>query len=275
MARAAKAAAGGVGRMAKTTLEGHFARGTIAIAERRTAGFARVYDLAERVVPNEHHTRTMSREDAQRELIRLAARANGHCDRERPRRLLSHGAARGSAARGGAGERGELREVPRRGLARAGVPALPDARVPRAIDAAALLSPFDPVIWYRPRAERLFEFDYRIEIYVPREKRKYGYYVLPFLLGDRFVGRVDLKADRDRGMPSRARRVRRRTRERGRRGAATRARAPNHGRLARSRRRVGRATRQLGRRAVGCSSRLESLTPRDRRLARGRADCLA
>src|SRR5512138_2392207 len=62
---------------AKIALEGHFARGAIAIAERRSAGFARTYDLAERVVPNEHHTRTLAREEAQRELVRLAARANG------------------------------------------------------------------------------------------------------------------------------------------------------------------------------------------------------
>jgi uncharacterized protein YcaQ len=181
--------------MAKTTLEGHFARGAIAIAERRTAGFARAYDLAERIVPNDHHTRTMSRPEAQRELVKLAARANGVATasdladyyrmdpREaklRVKELASDGA---------------LHEVRVEGWREpAYMP--PDTRIPRAISAAALLSPFDPVIWYRKRAQRLFEFDYRIEIYVKREHRKYGYYVLPFLLGDRLVGRVDLKADR-------------------------------------------------------------------------------
>jgi uncharacterized protein YcaQ len=183
---------------AKATLEGHFARGTIAIAERRTAGFARAYDLAERVVPDDHHRRIMSREDAQRELIRLAAKAMGvatasdladyyrMAPREARQRVIELATA------------GELREVRVEGW-RDPAYLAPDARVPRRIAAAALLSPFDPVIWYRPRAERLFDFDYRIEIYVPREKRKYGYYVLPFLLGDRLVGRVDLKADRAGG----------------------------------------------------------------------------
>jgi uncharacterized protein YcaQ len=180
---------------AKVTLEGHFASGALVVAERRKAGFARAYDLAERVIPQEHHACDVGREEAHRELLRRAARAHGigtaadladyyrMSIRETRSRIAELVAAK------------ELREARVEGW-REPAYVHPEAKAPKRITAAALLSPFDPVVWYRPRAERLFAFDYRIEIYTPKEKRRWGYYVLPFLLGDRLVARVDLKADR-------------------------------------------------------------------------------
>ena len=95
---------------------------------------------------------------------------------------------------------GELRPVTVQGWQSAGRPAKAwvhrDATLPRRVDATAILTPFDPVVWFRDRAERLFDFEYRIEIYTPAPKRQFGYYSLPVLVGDDLVGRVDLKADR-------------------------------------------------------------------------------
>jgi uncharacterized protein YcaQ len=178
----------------RAVLEAHFGRGLLAVAD-RLANFARAYDLAERVLPPEHHGREVGPEEAQRGLLLLAARAHGvgtaadladyyrMSVREARPRLAELAAA------------GQLRPVRVEGWRE---PAYlhPQARAPRRLDAAALLSPFDPVVWYRPRVARLFGFDYRVEIFVPQEKRRWGYYVLPFLLGDRLVARVDLKADR-------------------------------------------------------------------------------
>jgi uncharacterized protein len=180
--------------VARAVLEAHFGRGLLAVAERRP-NFARTYDLAERVVPAAHYSRQTTPEEAQRELLHRAARAHGvgtAADLADYYRMPVR-AARPRLAK--LVEAGQLREVRVEGWRE---PAYlhAQARLPRRLDAAALLSPFDHVVWYRPRVARLFGFDYRVEIFVPREKRRWGYYVLPFLLGDRLVARVDLRADR-------------------------------------------------------------------------------
>jgi uncharacterized protein YcaQ len=183
-----------VGTVARAVLEAHFGRGVLAVAGRQP-NFARVFDLAERVIPPEEHGRRVGREESQRQLLRRAAHAHGvgtAADLADYYRMPVRDARPRLAELVEAGALGEVRVEGWREPAYLD----PAARLPRRVEAAALLSPFDPVVWYRPRAARLFDFDYRVEIFVPREKRRWGYYVLPFLLGDRLVARLDLRADR-------------------------------------------------------------------------------
>lgn len=156
---------------------------TVAVAERDDR-FQLRYDLVERVVPGDVlAVADVPRDTARRELLLLAAKAHGV------------GTASDLAEPADAGDLEGVRW-------RWSEPAYvhQQARLPRRVSGRALLSPFDPLVSSRERAERLFGFRYRIEIYVPASRRQYGYYVVPFLLGDSIVARVDLESDRDAGV---------------------------------------------------------------------------
>ncbi len=182
----------GPGKLALTWL---YLTGRLAV-HHRDAQFTTYYDVPERVVPPKISQRaTPSRDEAVTELLVIAAQAHGVgtatdlADYFRVNLPVARPALQRLV------DDGRLVPVDVEGWTE---PAYkhPDARCPRAVDVATVLSPFDPVVWCRPRAQRLFGFHYRIEIYVPAANRVHGYYVLPFLLGDRLVARVDLKADR-------------------------------------------------------------------------------
>ena len=183
----------------KTVLEWLFYLGEVSSA-RRNRQFERVYDLPERVIPADVLARpTPTVEDSVRGLVRRAAVALGVATEPALRDYFRTRPAATQQAVAELVESGELVPV------RVGEGSRPwyfwhEARLPRRLHARSLLSPFDSLVFERARLEELFDFAYRIEIYVPEPKRAYGYYVYPFLLGDRFVARVDLKADRARGV---------------------------------------------------------------------------
>lgn len=183
---------------AKHAFEWLFWAGRVTTASRR--GFERLYDLPERVLPQKIlDLPTPSPEDAHRELLRISARAHGVATYACLRDYFRLGPADSKARIEELVEEGELLPVEVKGWSRLAY-LHRDAKMPRRIEARALLAPFDPVVFERSRAESLFGFRYRIEIYTPAEKRQYGYYVLPFLLGETIVARVDLKADRPAGV---------------------------------------------------------------------------
>ncbi len=183
----------------KHALEWLFWAGLITTATRR-GSFARVYDLPERVLPKAiHDLPTPDEATAQRALVERSAQALGVATAADLRdyfRLKPH---EGDHAIASLAEGGVLLPVRVRGWSQKAWMHR-DARLPRRIRGATLLAPFDPLIWERGRAERLFGFHYRIEIYVPQDLRTHGYYVLPFLLDETLVARVDLKSDRQAGV---------------------------------------------------------------------------
>jgi uncharacterized protein YcaQ len=179
--------------------------GDVAIAGRNSQ-FEIRYDLPERVIPRALlEAPTPTEAEANLELVRRAARSHGVAtardlaDYYRMRLQPKAGLHAAQDAIETLVADGELVPVAVEGVKRTAY-LHRDARIPRRVGARALLSPFDPLVWERERTESLFDFFYRIEIYTPVEKRIHGYYVLPFLLGERIVGRVDLKADRRAGL---------------------------------------------------------------------------
>ena len=184
---------------AKRAAECLFWTGRLTTATRR-ATFERVYGLPHKVLPADiHGASTPSREEAQRDLLRIAAKAQGVATERDLRDYFRMAPAETRARIGELVEAGDLVPVTVRGWGQ-GAYLDPAARRPRRIAGAALLSPFDNLIWFRERTERLFGVRVRLEIYTPAERRTHGYYVLPFLEDEAITARVDLKADRKAGV---------------------------------------------------------------------------
>jgi uncharacterized protein YcaQ len=181
----------------KIALEWLFWTGRVTVTRREN--FTRHYDLVERVLPSEALSAPPGEADAHRQLLLRAARHLGVAAAEDLIDYHRLPKREGRARLAELVEDQRLTEARIEGWDRPGY-LLPDTTRTRRRSRSVLLSPFDPLVWFRPRAERIFGFDYRIEIYVPAAKRVHGYYVLPFLHDDRLCARVDVKADRAAGV---------------------------------------------------------------------------
>lgn len=169
-----------------------FAAGELSATRR--SGFTRYYDLTENVV-GDYADVFIPREDAVRSLVAGAVGALGVGTEADIRDYYRLKPAPARAALADLLSMGEIEQVRVEGWDKPGY-LHPGAKIPRTVSRSTLLSPFDPLVFFRPRTERVFDFHYRIEIYVPEAKRVHGYYVLPYLMGDQLVARVDLKTDR-------------------------------------------------------------------------------
>jgi len=182
---------------AKVALEGLFFTGQLTVAKR--VNFSRHYDFPERVLPAEVVRARIEPDEARRQLLKKALKHHGIGtirDIADYYRMGLQSSAVILADMAAAGEIEKVEVADWKGP----VYMSPGARLPRAITGVAVLCPFDPVIWCRPRTERLFNFHYRIEIYTPPPKRVFGYYVFAILLDGELVGRIDLKGDRQAGV---------------------------------------------------------------------------
>ena len=180
---------------AKVALEYLFLTGQL-MSRGRGTDFARIYDTPERVLPEDVlNAPTPSEHDARKQLLVRSAIAQGVATASDLADYYRQKPATVKPLITELVEEGELRVVAVDGWTEKAF-VHRGAKLPKQLHATALLSPFDSLVWCRPRNERLFNFHYRIEIYTPKEKRKFGYYVLPFMMNGQMVGRVDLKADR-------------------------------------------------------------------------------
>jgi len=184
---------------AKVALEYLFLTGEL-MSRGRGSDFARIYDTTERVLPQRIiDAPTPSEHEARKQLLVRSAVAQGVATASDLADYYRQKLATVKPLIAELVEEGELREVAVDGWTEKAF-VYRNAKLPKQLHATALLSPFDSLVWCRPRNERLFDFHYRIEIYTPKEKRKFGYYVLPFMMNGEMVGRVDLKADRAKGI---------------------------------------------------------------------------